>query len=369
MLSKYYSIFLIIFCLNSFGYYNTALEIKREDAGSFEGFLFEYSYNPFNKHSWGPVVLKSNDPYESSVYLYASLIQLDDLYFRIKRTRDEKVSDIHFTSVRGMRTNFIKQSIIEGLAGNNIVTDAFVSTNIFNFFQMNFRLKNFSNDDPYLRMINPIRNKIIQNDSVHFSWHPIENNNISTLQLIVSDCSNTVCQSINVINMTNYVWNIPHNYNYGIYHWQLKAISNNNENYSSEVWPFIIADDLTDTDNDGYFDVEEIARGSDPNDPKDFPFVIRSQEECQPAFKEQQYFNVLKANINEQLKWNHIGYLPEGIVLTEHGVLRGRAQNTGDYVFTVFVYDRKGKTDEKTLYLKVLQPAPSYIRCGNGSVR
>ena len=155
----------------------------------------------------------------------------------------------------------------------------------------------------------------------------------------------------------------------GVYYWQINQVCSDGEIYESETRPFIISDGVTDTDGDGYLDIEELARGADPNDPKDIPLIITSPEECQSAYKDLQYFNVLKANRVDQLDWQIIGYLPEGLILSKGGALQGRPLNTGDYIFAVCVFDRKGKSDEKTFHLEVEKPAPSSVRMGLGGFR
>ncbi len=369
-------IFLILAALRAFAIFNnyeTALEIKRVNSQDFNGFALEYNHNPYNQSGWSQVSSKSNDSEGSNLYLYSDFNNKKDknFYFRLINMSDEKVSDIHFTNIKRLRTNFIKQAIIDGVAGNTVVTDEFKTQVCFNYFQTNFKLKDFGSDAPKLRLYHPSPNEVIRNQSVHFSWAPISSNRntINVLSLEISDHSYNVCQSIVLNDATNYTWSVPGSYENGVYYWQIKLSSNTGEIYGSEVRPFIITDDVTDTDGDGYLDVEELARGSDPNDPNDIPLIITSPSECQQAYKELQYFNVLKANKSDRLEWQLIGRLPEGLRLSTGGALQGRPQNTGDYIFAVCVYDQKGKTDEKTFHLEILKPAPSSVRMGLGGFR
>ncbi len=286
-------------------------------------------------------------------------------------SKSNKISDVHFANVKKLSTNFIKQTIDGGAAGNNIVTDAVVTAGRFHSFETVFKLKNRESNSSWLRLVNPVSFQHFIRGVIHFSWNWRYNGNanVNSLRLIISDDSDNICQEINVINQSSYIWNIPASYPNGVYYWQINQVCSDGEIYESETRPFIISDGVTDTDGDGYLDIEELARGADPNDPKDIPLIITSPEECQSAYKDLQYFNVLKANRVDQLEWQIIGYLPEGLILSQGGALQGRPLNTGDYIFAVCVFDRKGKSDEKTFHLEVEKPAPSSVRMGLGGFR
>lgn len=362
----------LVIIANAYGY-DTALEIQRLNASSFDGFELEWSFNPIDRHSWSSLGLTSNDSNGNTLFLYGSLAKNNhkNAFFRIWRKQDEKVSDVHFANVKKLSTNFIKQTIIDGTASNNIITDSVENvTSYFSCFQMNFKLKDWGTDPPLLRLRNPDPYQMFLRGLVGFNWScEINIASIVDSKLVISDSSSSVCQEINVNNLTNFNWNIPDSYSNGVYYWQIILTTNNEETFGSEIRPLIISDESADTDGDGYPDAVELARGSDPNDPKDIPLIITSSEVCPSAFKELQYFNILKANRNERLDWELIGHLPEGMILTSGGSLQGRPQNTGDYIFAVYVYDQRGKSDEKTLYMEVLKPAPSSVRFGNGSFR
>lgn len=353
--------------------YDTALEIQRTNASAFEGFELEWSSNPIDRNSWTPIYLTSNDSDGSTLFLYGSLSKNNhkNAYFRIWRQQDNKISDVHFANVKKLSTNFIKQEIIEGVADNNTVYDTKYSTPYFSYFKMRFKLKDWGDDPPVwrLKLPNPFES-FLRGRVYFFSWEAV--NNIAGLnasKLVIVDSDENICQEIPVNNLTSYEWRVPDNYPNGVYYWQIRQSVSPDETYGSEIRPFIIADDVTDTDDDRYFDDVELARGSDPNDPQDIPLIITSPAECQQAYKEQQYFNVFKANRSESLEWQLIGRLPEGLRLSSGGVLQGRPQNTGDYIFAVSVYDQKGKTDEKTFHLEILKPAPSSVRMGCGGFR
>ena len=51
---------------------------------------------------------------------------------------------------------------------------------------------------------------------------------------------------------------------------------------------------------DEYNDMEELASGSDPNDPSDIPLIIISNPVCTNAYYGQQYYNPLKVNDNRK---------------------------------------------------------------------
>ena len=352
--------------------YDTALEIQRTNASVFDGFELEWSDNPIDSYSWTPISLTSNDSDGSTLFLYGSLSKRNskNTYFRIWRERGNKISDVHFANLKVLSTNFIKQEIIEGVAGNNVVYDTKFSTPYFSYFKTRFKLKDWGDDPPRWRLKLPTPFEFFLRGWVYFSWEA-DNNiaGVNASKLVIFDSDKNICQEIPVNNLTSYEWSVPGNYPNGVYYWQIILTTNNEETFGSEIRPFIISDETTDTDGDEYLDAEELARGSDPNDPQDIPLIITSPAECQQAYEEQQYFNVFKANRSERLDWQLIGRLPEGLMLSSGGALQGRPQSTGDYIFAVCVFDQKGKSDKKTFYLKVLQPTPSYIKYGNKSSR
>ena len=118
--------------------YDTALEIQRTNASVFDGFELEWSDNPIDSYSWTPISLTSNDSDGSTLFLYGSLSKSNskNTYFRIWRERGNKISDVHFANLKVLSTNFIKQEIIEGVAGNNVVYDTKFSTPYFSYFKI-----------------------------------------------------------------------------------------------------------------------------------------------------------------------------------------------------------------------------------------
>lgn len=68
----------------------------------------------------------------------------------------------------------------------------------------------------------------------------------------------------------------------------------------------------------------------------------------------------------KSIKWNLLGVLPEGLSLNDHGVIYGKPNVAGDYEFSVEAYDDFGKSDEKRLFLQVIDQSPSEVKTGRG---
>ena len=138
------------------------------------------------------------------------------------------------------------------------------------------------------------------------------------------------------------------------------------QNYGSEQRIFYIGEAF-DSDGDGYYDTEEIARNSDPYNAKDVPLLITSDACCTNGYEGQQYYLILKVNNNKRKAyWRALTELPPGLDLTEQGVLYGLPKENGIFVFNIEVTNEDNKKDQVRFFLNIEKADPSVIKMGNG---
>ena len=170
-----------------------------------------------------------------------------------------------------------------------------------------------------------------------------------------------------VTGLSEYNVNISEEiYQLGKYWWMISAENNNEEIFHSESRFFYVSD-IIDADGDEYNDMEELASGSDPNDPSDIPLIIISNPVCTNAYYGQQYYNPLKVNDNrKRVFWISQGMLPSGIILSREGVLFGIPKGTGSFLFDIEAFNEAGKRDVKRFYTTIKTPVQSCRQSGAG---
>ena len=145
---------------------------------------------------------------------------------------------------------------------------------------------------------------------------------------------------------------------------------NSNIVFRSKVNEFYLVDQLdeVDTDGDGFADNDEIIRGFDYEDAESYPLLITTDNMLPSATEGQYFFHVLKCKGSKNyVAWVLRSVLPEGLYLSESGVLSGIPSSNGNFEIEVFACDGV-KYDEKVFLIDINPPQNSVIDGGNGSI-
>jgi len=373
-MNKYIFIFLakIAYCLLSAGMiladYDTAFEIRMPFKNKFAGCKYEYNYSD-DDSGWTEANLSNNDNDGNIGYYCCGLTigrDSTNVFFRIKNKTENKVSDVHFVHALRNKTNFIQFDISDGVANNTAASAGSDTEGHLTYSTINFKLKDDVGNS-FVFLVSPERNHAVTNRNVLCQWEIINGpDSISQVNLIIYNTNNGSVLNTNVTGSTNYNWAMDPELPSGVYYWRIELRDADGNVFKSEKSPFAVVDQQTDTDGDTYSDIEELLRCSDPFNAKDIPLIL-SNSNYPEGIKGLQYHHVFRANRNELLHWKYTGYLPEGLILSDGGMLSGLPKETGVYVFTIHVQDKDGKTDELKVLLKINDPRPSFIRVGNGS--
>lgn len=347
--------------------YDTAFEVRMPFKNKFAGCKYEYNYSD-DDSGWTAANFSNNDNDGNiGYYCYGLTIGRDstNVFFRIKNKTENKVSDAHYVHALRNKTNFIQFDLVDGVANSTAAIAGSNTVGHLTYSTINFKWKDDAGNSSVF-LISPERNYVSTNRNVLCQWEVL-NEPISIFQayLKIYNANNESVLNTNVTGLTNYNWAMDPGLPCGVYYWRIELRDADGNVFKSEKRPFAVADQQTDTDGDAYSDIEELLRGSDPFNAKDIPLII-SNSNYPEGIKGLQYHHIFKANRNELLLWTYTGYLPEGLILSDGGMLSGLPKDTGDYVFTIHVQDNDGKTDELKILLKINDPIPSFIRVGNG---
>ena len=357
----------------SYADYNTGLEFQFQSANNFNNFSLQYNSNRNDTEAWNNLP-KYNEELLGGDLFWASGLKFNDAqtscYLRLINTNDGKVSDIHSFKANLKTTVFFKMRIADGPALENIPEETPIRTKSLYYYNMVFRLKDLIIYSNVPDLLAPINNFITCAKSVLFSWNCPKNyasNNCQSYLIIGKGLDEL--RKIDVSGTNIYEWSESSaNLEYGKYWWQIIVESNNVVVVGSEVRFFGLVEDENniDSDFDGYTDNEEMTRGSNPNDCKDIPLIINSNENWPAGYIGLQYINILKANDNRYpILWEIIGNLPEGLV-QDNNVISGFPRQTGDYYFRLRISNQKDRFDEKRMHIKIQDPEKSMMELGKG---
>lgn len=374
--------FIFMLTFSSCGDYNTGLEIKLTDYADFNGYEMQYNDNKYDDDNWKPLPIHNEETIGNTRYIASGLMFEDyyayfnkQIYFRFVNKELSRISEIHSFAGKSKSTYFFKLFMSDGIPSENNPCTMPMSYTSLPCHSMSFRTKHFvlPDDPPYLLL--PLNFLITTMSSILFSWHCSEEYSLDgnyTKTLIIGK-NDTIVENINVGSNNSFYWDISNgNLSYGNYWWQFVVTSNSYHVVGSErrFFTLIENENLTDTDDDGYIDNDELARGSDPNDPNDIPLIITSDENFPNGYLGQQYFLVPKVNdAKYRCSWDLIGSLPDGLTLSESGTISGVPQKTGYFTFRLKVTNQKWKQDIKRFFINISDPPKSSVRVGNGYVR
>lgn len=370
-------IFLFL-CLNSavvFSAFNTGLEIQLIDYTRFNGYYLQYNFQFNDENKWTPLELKCNETSDNIKYCCSSLYIKNDnkrIYIRIFDPVNLKVSDVSYFPISPGKTNFLKLNrVLNELPYATPSQAVLGQNNLLKYYQAYFRTKNYTYYMGKAILISP-RSNIFKGrlGIINFRWQLTRLvSGVRRIFLGIFNANEEKIYNINVGNSEEFSFDLSeYALPSGEYSWQIIVEDLNTNKYYSEMRPFFIVDNISegDDDGDGYSNTEELLRGSDPYDSSDFPLGIISTNVCKNAIVGLQYFLKLDANLKKSIKWNLLGVLPEGLSLNDHGVIYGKPNVAGDYEFSVEAYDDFGKSDEKRLFLQVIDQSPSEVKTGRG---
>lgn len=351
--------------------YNAAVEIKEIMNNSIDVYQLQYNINGKDPIGWNDFEYNNSET-EGNVKYCASGINIGrnlkkkNVALRLKNNR--KISDVHNMDIYSGRTNFIKISLENSTNFSSIVYSQHLKTLpyseiIFHIKEDNHEILNL------LRLTYPLMSSVVEpNTTTSFSWELISCGVTNAiLYLVIGKDDATILSKINVTGFSGYTINMSEDiFPCGKYWWMVSAEDNDDVIFCSETRDFFVANSL-DADFDGYNDIEELARFSDPNDSTDIPLIIISDSVCSNAYYGQQYYNALKVNNNlKRVFWNAPGILPPGLILSREGVLLGIPKEKGAFLFDIEALNEDGKRDKKRFYMNIQDPRQSRIESGMG---
>ena len=350
--------------------YNAAVEIQEVIKNNIEDYEFQYSLDEKDPVGWHSFEYNNSEEWEGIKYLASGInigsnVSMKPIALRLRNIK--KVSDVHYLNIHSGRTTFLKISLENGNDFSSTVYSRHMKT--LPYKEIFFHVKDDAQITNLLRLIYPLTSSVIEpNTTACFSWQLISCSvTNAALYLIIGKENDTVLSKTNVTGLSEYNVNISEEiYQLGKYWWMISAENNNEEIFHSESRFFYVSD-IIDADGDEYNDMEELASGSDPNDPSDIPLIIISNPVCTNAYYGQQYYNPLKVNDNrKRVFWISQGMLPSGIILSREGVLFGIPKGTGSFLFDIEAFNEAGKRDVKRFYMTIKTPVQSCIQSGAG---
>ena len=364
---------LLLFPLSCFGIinYDAGLGFKVVGASSFSGYKLQYNFSPYYANGWTEISMGNSESFEEYLYFSSGIIINTDtkvVFWRILDKSNQKVSDVHQTTIKKRSVNFMKLSLDNGAPETSIVAQEKSYDNSLPYYDICFKTNSFVDNETYLiSLLSPERNHAVPYyGAVNFSWQlsPDLQTAVLTSYLIFRDQNNNVIDNIDVTEQFSY--NL-HGMTYfisndGVYYWQIVVETNDGKEYASELRPIAIATTNTDSDNDGYYDFYEKYRGSDPNNADDIPGIFDQNNNCPNAIKGCQYSYQFSTKQRQNLlAWSLKGSLPPGLILKTDGTISGIPQETGTFEFVVETHDRKSKWDEIYVTLVVNEASSSEI--------
>ena len=170
---------------------------------------------------------------------------------------------------------------------------------------------------------------------------------------------------------TSYTWVPPRT---GKYWCMIRAEDSDSNSYFSEPVPFVYIDPNdsgeADSDNDGFNDIEELLRNSDPDDPLDVPIIICDTNANLEVSKDIYLCRELLTKRDVPAFWEYLGTLPEGINLSSDGMLSGVPKEIGIFDVEITANGLNGNHSDTTSYRITVVPAvPSSVKIGTGEIK
>lgn len=359
--------------LRFFGEYNSAIELQMIDYHDFDFYEIEYRDSNSGTEDWTTLRIVEGDIENNLNYYHSGILNYDSqpILIRLKSDHLDKVSDIHSVNINAGKTTFFKMKIINGIAGDDVISHSLSNDSSLPFYNIQFRLKNLPRPWIKFKLLSPPRH---HRESRHLNvrWECVDNSRSGedySIWLVVGSQNNNVIDRINVTNLTSYNLSFSdYNMPQGEYWWKLVAENNTDDLVESEKRPFHVVnqDYFDDSDGDGYDDYEEYIRHSNPYDANDIPLIIVSGEICPLAYLDQQYFYKIETSFRNNISWSYRGKLPEGIKLSHNGILSGMSKELGTFNFTILVCGPGLKEDQINMTLETLIPPNSEVTTGTG---
>ena len=351
--------------------YDALLEIQEVNASSFENYNIQYQISSYDNDGWTDLDINNSEIKDGNKYLGTGVdvfgrIEGKKINFRIKNTKDFLVSAPIELTIYPKRVTFLKLYKTDNT--NSAPSSLLKKLNFLPYYEIQLPVNSYEKDKSNkTRLIEPLPMHIIQPGSImHHNWE-ILNYVCSGATVYFKIGKNDIeLMKINVTDSFEYNWIVPDFFAYGEYWWQIVIEYDTVINYGSEQRIFYIGEAF-DSDGDGYYDTEEIARNSDPYNAKDVPLLITSDACCTNGYEGQQYYLILKVNNNKRKAyWRALTELPPGLDLTEQGVLYGLPKENGIFVFNIEVTNEDNKKDQVRFFLNIEKADPSVIKMGNG---
>lgn len=368
--------FVIITCNLIYGLYeieyNAAIEIQEILDNNIDDYKLQYNLDDKDPISWNNFSYNNSEKQGNIKYLASGLFidsVLTNKSVALRLVNNFNVSDVHYINIVPELTTFIKISLKNGTNFSSQVYSR--HTNNLPYSEIYFHVKPKNNFWVNLiRLIFPYMYDLLTPNSImNFTWElincDIEN---ASLFLIILNDNDTILSKTNVTGLSGYSINMSEDvFPCGKYWWMISVEDNIDCIICSEKRCFYISNSV-DSDSDGYNDTVEIARDSNPYDPRDIPLIIISDPVCSNSYYGQQYYNILKVNDEQnRVYWNAPGILPSGLILSQEGVLFGIPRETGVFLFDVEVLNEIGKRDIKRFYMNIKDPNQSQIKSGVGA--
>ena len=352
--------------------YDALLEIQEVNANSFENFKIQYQTSVFDNNDWNNLEIKNSEIKNGNMYLGTGVdikgkSDGKKVYFRIINTNDALKSDPIEITIFPKRVTFLK--FYKNNNTNSAPSCLLKHLNFLPYYEIQLPVKRYENNNyNKIRLItpNPV-NVTTPGSTIQYNWQILNFVSAGATVFLRIGKNDTELMKINVADYSEYNWIVPDNYAHGNYWWQIIIEYDSGQKYGSEQRIFNVGDTI-DSDGDGYYDIEEIARCSDPNNSNDIPLLIMLNSCCTNGYLGQQYYQILKVNDNKRKTyWRALNDLPPGLVLSETGVLYGIPKGIGIFVFNIEVTNETNKKDQIRLFLNVENANQSEVKIGKGS--
>lgn len=353
---------------------NALLEIQEETADSFQDFKIQYKLSEYDSYGWNDLTINNSEINESNCYLGTGIDTYTEsngkkVFFKIINKKESLESDSIEMIIFPKRVTFLK--LYKNTNTNSAPSITLKHKNVLPYYEIEFPVKRLGNDESNKVLLTTPRSMYptAHFSLLHFGWQIVNfDSSASAVYLTIGKDEDVELERIEVTGLSEYDWALPATFLYGEYWWQIIIEYESGRKYGSEQRKFYVGD-ITDSDGDGYYDTEEIARKSNPNNDNDIPLLITSSPICLSGNVGQQYH--LDLNVNDKkrkVSWLPLGEFPKGLRLTNQGVICGIPEKTGDFIFNAEVLNEDHKKDQMRFYIKINKAVPSEIKIGNGYI-
>lgn len=369
--------------------YNAGFEIvKNRSVPNFSGFDLQYSYDLAQWKSFEEKEgLNLNCYYGGLVFYFDS----ETVYLRFQKEQAKNVvtndlniyniatylrSDIYYSSFDKKRTHFLSfdtSGITNSASKSKLKCIDYTPGKPPRYYYLvDFHFETLTNS--YENNYYPINiNRIIQTSNhIQLDWSlHLQQPSPITYYIGIGFLSFGSFTNIPTTE-TSYTWYPPRTGKYWV---MLRAEDQNNDTYYSEPVSFVYIEpgdsSEIDSDQDGFSDVEELLRNSDPDDPLDMPVIILSDTNSVLEIRKDMYFyKELFVKKNLSVSWESVGILPAGMSFNEQGILSGVPEACGIFPIEINAYSMMGNHfDTISLNITVSQPEQSVVKVGTGEIK